>query len=117
MNKLLSRKRGSIVPSNTQLERALFLFKQNKFSEALRLLTKVYKKEPNNVNALMAASICCRELAKNDAALRLINRVIQIAPDFEEALLQRGITFFQSGKLDECIENLEIGRASCRERV
>ena len=107
MNKPLNRKRGSIVPSNTQLERALFLFKQNKFSEALRLLTKVYKKEPNNVNALMAASICCRELAKNDAALRLINRVIQIAPDFEEALLQRGITFFQSGKLDECIENLD----------
>lgn len=88
-----------------QLEKALMHFKRNKFAEALHISTKIYKKEPNNINAILIASVCCRELGRLESAIKLIERVVDLAPNFEEGILQRGITLFKLDKIGDSLND------------
>ena len=94
--------------STKKIERALALFKQKKFAEALHVSSKVFKKEPSNINAMLIASICSRELGKLDTAIKLIERVIYLAPNFEEALLQRGIALLKLKKVEDSLDDFNL---------
>ena len=91
--------------SKKQLEKALIYFKQNKFAEALHISSKIFKKEPSNINAILIASICCRELGRPDSAIKLIERVVNLAPNFDEGILQRGITLFKLQKIEDSLND------------
>ena len=69
----------------TQNTLALTYFKLGEYQNALNIFLNIDSKRPKNVSVLMEIAKCYESLNKNDTALKFLDKVTSIFPDYEEA--------------------------------
>ncbi|MBC7882031.1 MAG: tetratricopeptide repeat protein [Anaerolineae bacterium] len=80
---------------------AVRLYEAGRFSEAVPLLRRVLKDEPNQFVALFALGISLRRLKQLDEGATALNRAIALKPDFFEAHYNLGLLLNEQGLADE----------------
>lgn len=90
-----SAQRGALVlaPGNPDLllDHAILLAQVNHYAEAVEVLGKVLRAQPNRVEALTLRGAAFRFLGNFPAARDDVNQALKLDPDFPDALLERGI--------------------------
>jgi protein O-GlcNAc transferase len=83
---------------------AVQLYEAGRFADALPLLRRVLKDEPNQFVALFALGISLRRLKQLDEAATALKRAIALKPDFFEALYNLGLLLNEQGQVDEAVQ-------------
>lgn len=90
-----SAQRGALVlsPGNPDLllDHAVLLAQVNHYGEAVDVLSRVLRSQPNRVEALTLRGTAFRFLNNIPGASDDINQALKLDPDFPDALLERGI--------------------------
>ena len=69
----------------TQNTLALTYFKLEEYQQALNIFQNIHQKHPKNTSILMEIARCHEALNNNDEALLILDKVISIFPDYEDA--------------------------------
>ena len=69
-------------------------------------LSDFISKYPENILALIRRSVCYRQKGNFDAALKDLNRALELKPDYPFALASRGDCHRQKGNLDAALKDL-----------
>ena len=69
----------------TQNTLALTYFKLGEYQNALNIFNNIDSKRPKNVSILMEIAKCYEALQENDLALKYLDKIIAIFPDYEDA--------------------------------
>lgn len=94
-------------PDRQIMQEAMQLQADGKHVEARRLMKKVLRKTPNNVNALnLMGGICLAQEAFSDAEA-FLRKAVGLAPDFAVAWSTLSISLKEQGNFEEAVEALE----------
>jgi protein O-GlcNAc transferase len=85
-------------------DHAVRLYEAGRFADAVPLLRRVLKDEPNQFVALFALGISLRRLKQLDEAVIALKRAIALKPDFFEALYNLGLLLNEQGRVDEAVQ-------------
>ncbi|MBT8078868.1 MAG: sulfotransferase [Gammaproteobacteria bacterium] len=96
-----------LSPEWQKMREAMKLQADDKHDEARRLVKKVLRESPDNVNALnVMGGICLAQEAFNDAEA-FLRQAVALAPDFAVAWSVLSISLKEQGKFEEAVEALE----------
>jgi protein O-GlcNAc transferase len=85
-------------------DHAVRLYEAGRFADAVPLLRRVLKDEPNQFVALFALGISLRRLKQLDEGAIALKRAIALKPDFFEALYNLGLLLNEQGRADEAVQ-------------
>ncbi len=85
-------------------DQAVRLYEAGRFADAVPLLHRVLKDEPNQFVALFALGISLRRLKQLDEAATALKRAISLKPDFFEAHYNLGLLLTEQGQTDEAVQ-------------
>ena len=92
---------------NSSRKDVLTLMDQNRYSEALQLLTTLIKNDPMDWGLYYMAGQCCRFMNEIRRAIELLAKANSLKPNIPEVLLSLGIAFQLEEKFDESISILK----------
>ncbi len=96
----------ALNPLRRQLNDAMQLQAEGKLVEARRLIKKVLRQHPDDINALhVMGDICMAQEAFNDAEA-FLRKAVELAPDFAIAWSVLSASLKEQGKFEEAIEAL-----------
>lgn len=102
-DKLLNEKVASrhLEDLKAVFDLAVHLYENGRFADAVPLLRRVLKGEPNQFVALFALGISLRRLKQLDDGAIALKRAIALKPDFFEAHFNLGLLLNEQGLADE----------------
>lgn len=106
---LLELKNGLHEKHPFQLKRATALLSEGQLAAAAELFNDVRQENPLDPDALFGLALCARNQGRNDEALTLLQRLIEINPEDAAAYNQSGIIVAETGDLENA--RVLIGRA------
>lgn len=105
----------SLVPAHADsgdLQRAIRLFKETKYQDALPLLDLILRDNPKNVEALILRSRTLEELEFNDRALADAEAAIKLDPKHPLGYHARGMVYYEEKRYPaaraDCAESLRL---------
>lgn len=107
--------RRTLVPGDTDLDRAAALIEAERYADALDLLGRIVACEPDNADAYTYIGFAHRKLGRYDAALDNYERALALDPLHRGALEYQGEAFLELGDPAAAEANLETLRRACPE--
>jgi len=93
--------KGNLVAAQT-------LIKKERYKEALIRLERVLTEDPDQREALFRSALVRKHLGMLDEALRALNRLIELEPDFAGLRYERGACHFEMKNWDQAMEEFEV---------
>jgi len=90
-----------------KLKKALSLHQQGHLVEAAELYQDILRSDPNSVDALNLLGVILQAAGDLEAAVTLIRRATELAPDYASPYVNLGNALQVSGKLAEAAESFE----------
>ena len=90
-----------------KLKKALSLHQQGRLVEAAELYQDILRSDPNNVDALNLLGVILQAAGDLEAAVTLIRRATELAPDYAAPHVNLGNALQVSGELEEAAESFE----------
>jgi len=81
-------------------------FLLNNVSQALEDYKEAYNAHPYHIHVLNNLATCYELQGQHNTAITYYNKALQIYPQFDEALINLGATYFNSARYDESYETL-----------
>ena len=91
----------------SKIKKAVVLFENNNLESAKKICLEIYKKNPNNFNNLRLLNFIYYRKKDFLNALNIINKVIEINPNFAEAYNEKGGALNELKKLELAIESYD----------
>jgi tetratricopeptide (TPR) repeat protein len=107
--------RRTLVPGDTDLDRAAALIEAERYADALDLLGRIVVREPDNADAYNYIGFAHRKLGRHDAALDNYARALALDPLHRGALEYQGEAFLELGDPAAAEANLATLRRACPE--
>lgn len=76
--------------------------------KGIGLLKTVLEKDPENINALINLGYFAAKSGQNDVAEQRFKRVLEINPDYPDAYIYLSDLYFNTGRIEKGIEQLEM---------
>jgi len=76
--------------------------------KGIGLLKNVLEKDPENINALINLGYFAAKSGQNDIAEQRFKRVLEINPDYPDAYIYLSDLYFNTGRIEKGIEQLEM---------
>src|SRR5262245_47282624 len=111
---------GKSDPGKTrtnELQSAIESIQRGKFGKAEKILLQITASDPKNFNANHMLGIVSTELNKFEQAEKFFKTSLAINATNPSIYKNYGFFLTKAKQFDRAIEQLKIGRASCRERV
>ena len=86
------------------IEKGDIFFDEGRYQKALDTYNKALNLEPKNIDALICAGLCYRNLEDYDKAIEYYNTALEIEPDNKTALNNRGYALEMKDQIEEAIE-------------
>lgn len=100
----------SISDARTALEQAMTCHQHGEFSAAERHYARTLELQPDNLQALRLRAVLARDLGNVGLALRLLARAVELAPDYNAAHIEIGMTHTLRGDLQAADDALRRAR-------
>jgi tetratricopeptide (TPR) repeat protein len=107
--KLLLDKATMIAPENplARWNTARLSLKKQKPLEALKIARDMNQKFPDDVEGMGVLGTCLRANGETDESLKVLNRAIELNPNYAEALINRGLIRLSQEKKPQALADLE----------
>ena len=96
-----NRKKKSFIKIGSEL------FDKGKFEESIDYFDKALEKDPNNINALKLKASALIFLKKREEAVKCMDMVLLLEPEFGIAWFSKGLLAQNLGKYEEAVEYFE----------
>jgi len=99
---------ATLDPTSTPLKwyRGEANFVQNNMPQSLEDYKEAYKANPHHIHVLNNLGSAYEVIGDHDRAVYYYQKALEIFPQFEEALINLGATFYNSGRYEEAYEVL-----------
>lgn len=99
---------ATLDPMSTPLKwyRGEANFLLNNIPEALEDFKEAYKAHPYHIHVLNNLATCYEMTGNHNLAINYYNKALEIYPEFEDALINLGATYYNSGRYEEAYETL-----------
>ncbi len=87
--------------------KAIALYKQKKFDDAIRLWQKALEIDPEEIEVLYSLGLINFELKKYDEAIRFLERLLELSPGHFKAMLIIGTAYIKMRKFDLAEEYIQ----------
>ena len=108
--KLHLEKATSIAPDSASVgwNIARLTLKEQKLLEALNVARATSRRFPDNVEGMGVLGACLRANGEADESLEVLNKAIELNPDYAEALINRGLIRLSQENKPEALADLEV---------
>jgi tetratricopeptide (TPR) repeat protein len=108
--KLHLEKATSIAPDSASVgwNIARLTLKEQKLLEALNVARDTSRRFPDNVEGMGVLGACLRANGEADESLEVLNKAIELNPDYAEALINRGLIRLSQENKPEALADLEV---------
>jgi tetratricopeptide (TPR) repeat protein len=108
--KLYLDKAKKIAPDNASVgwNTARLTLKEQKPLEALNFAKDASRRFPNDIEGMGVLGACLRANGEADESLGVLNRAIELNPDYAEALINRGLLRLSQENKTEALADLEL---------
>ena len=76
-----------------KLDEVFRLLQKNQLDQARPLLEEMLKRDPNNIDVLYNLGMCYTELGLPDKAVSILQKCVELKPDFSKCSGRVGICF------------------------
>mgnify|MGYP001329318353 CR=1 FL=1 len=108
--KLYLDRAKKIAPDNASVgwNTARLTLKEKKPLEALNVARDTSQRFPDDVEGMGVLGACLRANGKADESLKVLNKAIELNPDYAEALINRGLIRLSQENKPEALADLEL---------
>ena len=96
------------VEDDSDIEKALSALIEDKYDIALGLAENILRETPDDKNALLVKAQALAGTWKNDEAIRVFEKVIELYPKEKEAYFQMGVLASNIGRYSQALELFEM---------
>jgi tetratricopeptide (TPR) repeat protein len=98
----------------TDFERAINELQLGNYSEGMVILQGLLVDDPDNIDILYNLGICYSEMGLLKKSIETLEKCVQLAPAFDNALVALGFSYYQSGSEKYIHGNTRITLRSLR---
>lgn len=99
--------KGLSLEDDSDIEKALSALIEEKYNVALELADNILRTTPDDKNALLVKAQALAGTWKNDEAIRVFEKVIELYPKEKEAYFQMGVLASNIGRYSQALELFE----------